>query len=187
LQFDILQTRVDTIETTLTDDDTHLPTSGAVYDAISDIESGLSINFGSVNQVPYMNSGGDDFNYASNFTFNSGILTIPDNIVANGGQFANWITCGGSPNYAQFGIDRIFMNFGGNYAFKIDIDEDDSSFPHIAYTFDTQQELTHSGSFVAKFGNYGTDVMTIDKDGNINIPSGSEYRINGSNHKLYRI
>lgn len=56
---------VDDIETVLTNDDTHLPTSGAVFDAIA--ASGVSL--GSTTQIPYMNGTGTDFLYSANLTF----------------------------------------------------------------------------------------------------------------------
>lgn len=74
-------TTVDTIETTLTNDDTHLPTSGAVFDALAALPPGVS--FGAAQYyIPYTNAGLDDFDYTSGFRYEMGVLyasniTIP--------------------------------------------------------------------------------------------------------------
>lgn len=62
---------VDTIETTLTDDDTHLPTSGAVFDALP-----TQVLFGLAGEIPIMNSGPNNFFYTSGFTWVGGLLTV---------------------------------------------------------------------------------------------------------------
>jgi hypothetical protein len=49
----------------------------------------------------------------------------------------------------------------------------------IAYSFDTSTNQTVSGSLLAQFSNYSVPKFTIDKDGNVNIPTGATYQING--------
>ena len=68
---------VDTIETTLTDDDTHLPTSGAVYDAIASIDTGYWDR--SSAGVLTTDTAGDDINLEGDLYFN----------IANGPQISN--------------------------------------------------------------------------------------------------
>jgi len=70
---------IDTVETVLTNDDTHIPTSGAVFDAIAGI-SGVTI--GSTGQIPYSNTGtpGTDFNYSAAFYYTTTELFLDGSI-----------------------------------------------------------------------------------------------------------
>lgn len=72
----ITGSNIDTIETTLTNDDTHMPTSGAVLRALSEISGGTEVSFGSTTQIPYTNVTADDFSYSANFTYNGTTLSV---------------------------------------------------------------------------------------------------------------
>jgi hypothetical protein len=48
----------------------------------------------------------------------------------------------------------------------------------VAYTFDCKN-LSTSGSKIVKVANNTTEKFSIDKDGNVNIPAGSNYKVNG--------
>ena len=48
-----------------------------------------------------------------------------------------------------------------------------------SYFFDTSTLQNTIGDILFKVANYGTSKFTIDKDGNVNIPTGSTYQING--------
>jgi hypothetical protein len=62
---------VNEIETVLTNDDTHLPTSGAVYDGIAD---SITTYGGAQYYVPYTNLATDDFDYHSSFKYQANVL-----------------------------------------------------------------------------------------------------------------
>jgi hypothetical protein len=62
---------VNEIETILTNDDTHLPTSGAVYDGIAD---SITTYGGAQYYVPYTNLATDDFDYHSSFKYEANVL-----------------------------------------------------------------------------------------------------------------
>ena len=66
---------VDTIETTLTNDNTHLATSGAIFAAIAAIPTQI-LTLGTTTQIPYMNVGGTDFIYTSSLVYESGFLKV---------------------------------------------------------------------------------------------------------------
>lgn len=48
-----------------------------------------------------------------------------------------------------------------------------------AHILGTQQTLSSTGAKLLSVLNYSSEKFSVDKDGNINIPTGSEYRING--------
>lgn len=54
-----------------------------------------------------------------------------------------------------------------------------SSGSAVAYMFDTNSLLNTSGDKLTSIRNFGTEKFSIDKLGNVNIPSGSYYMING--------
>jgi len=56
---------------------------GFVWAATSslNISSGTNLTFGTDNQIPYMNAGGDDFDYSSSFTFSGSALTVGGDIL----------------------------------------------------------------------------------------------------------
>jgi len=49
----------------------------------------------------------------------------------------------------------------------------------VAYISDTQNTLSTTGALHTSKRNNGTEIFSIDKDGNVNIPSGASYKING--------
>ena len=51
----------------------------------------------------------------------------------------------------------------------------------VAYTEDTYNLLSTSGSKLRSVLNQGVEKFSIDKDGNVNIPTGAHYKINGTN------
>jgi hypothetical protein len=53
------------------------------------IGGGSSVTFGTDNQIPFMNSGGTDFEYASNFTFDGSLLSVIGSTTASGGYYIN--------------------------------------------------------------------------------------------------
>ena len=57
----------------------------------------------------------------------------------------------------------------------------DSSGAVTIYKFGTKNTLTHAGSKLVSFLNNSTEKFSVDKDGNINIPTGSNYKINNTN------
>src|SRR5690606_18626298 len=44
---------------------------------------GSSISFGTDNQIPYTNSGGDDFDYSANLTFDGNMMTVANSNAAS--------------------------------------------------------------------------------------------------------
>ncbi len=51
----------------------------------------------------------------------------------------------------------------------------------IAYLYDTDTSLVTTGALHSSFKNNGTELISIDFNGNINIKLGANYKINGSN------
>jgi hypothetical protein len=79
---------------------------------------------------------------------------------------------------SNFGINRTYLQPGGGTRTDLYPTVADGA-SALAYLFDTVNNLSTIGAEIAAFRNQGTDVLTIDKDGNVNIPTGAEYRING--------
>ncbi len=87
-------TNVSDIQTTIEDDDDAIPTCGAVVDYVAANLSGVSI--GSDNQIPVVNSAGDDFEYSSGLHYDSDGLYVSGEIEAS---------------------EKIIIN--GNYGFEL--------------------------------------------------------------------
>ncbi len=85
---------VDTIETTLTNDDAHLPTSGAVYDAIDALNTVTVANQGD-NRVITATGTADALNAEGNLTFTSNVLKV-----------------GTSTDFTTMETGRISLNYG---------------------------------------------------------------------------
>jgi hypothetical protein len=105
-----------------------------------------------------------DIESESQFYFDSSNRKI---VIENGTQDSN------------FGINRTYLQPGGGTRTDLYPTVADGA-SALAYLFDTVNNLSTTGAEIAAFRNQGTDVLTIDKDGNVNIPSGAEYRINGT-------
>lgn len=86
---------VDTIETTITDDDTHLPTSGAVVDYVATINLP---SYGTDNQIPYMN-GTTDFQYSAGLSYDDTNLQLT--------------------SYINFTTGNVQLSYGGSSRLNI--------------------------------------------------------------------
>ena len=157
---------VDTIETVLTDDDTHLPTSGAVVDAIAAVPTQI-LNLGTAGQVPYMNGLGDDFVYTG-ITMVTGVLEVP------GGMAVSSLSLTTSPIEAimmaqgtgsgrfltdanlTFNTTQEALTIGGGAASSnLIMDYSGSSQPY---------EMTATSTFL-HFHEYSTTIMTLSTSG----------------------
>lgn len=50
----------------------------------------------------------------------------------------------------------------------------------VAFRFDTHTSLTSTGAKLLYVGNAGTEKFSVDKDGNVNLAAGANFRINGT-------
>lgn len=143
---------VDTIATTVTNDDTHLVTAGAVFDAIAAV---WSPSLGTAGQIPYVNAGATDFAY-SGISMVTGVLTVPGGItvtslsagtnsivMATGGGSGAFTTSSdlyfnaGTLTVAHASVARLYLD-AGTYAWGLNATGDTSlTFEHYTDTFIT--------------------------------------------------
>ena len=82
---------------------------------VSGAAGGGGVSFGSDNQIPYTNAGGDDFDYSSNLTFNGSQLTVVGDLDVSDEIFvANNIKHkSDTDTYIEFSNDKIRILGGG--------------------------------------------------------------------------
>jgi len=158
-------TSVDTIETTLTNDNDHIPTSGAVFTAIGAIPPPIS--FGLNDEIPYVNSGGTDFDYSTNFRFTGATLYLVGNYDQVGVmEVTSTLTDVGTWNSGSVsGYGRIVVNQSAGGDTQVGFQNNAS----------TKWSIGNDGTAdyfkISKgFGAFGTDdYFTIDTNGNVGI------------------
>jgi len=163
--------------------------AGAVTRGFGVISNALSYSMGTDGTNDYISSWHDQLYFVHDDLAKFSIER--DDTAVNDAVF--WFQTGdiGTENITKpfFLIDDNVVTSGTKVreTFSVEIDGTPrvSFYPRVAdgggalgYLFDTTTDLTTAGAEVAAFRNAGVDVLTIDKDGNVNIPTGAEYQIN---------
>ena len=99
----------------------------------------------------------------SSFTYQSGVFIVGNS--TTGSKLIN----AGALSLTLSSTERTLLNPGVT-----------DSGVAIAYDFDTSIDLTTAGAKLMSVQNAAVEKLSIDKDGNVNITSGAEYKIDGT-------
>lgn len=89
-----------------------------------------------------------------------------------------WLQAGiPAANNARLGTDQLNITVASTVRLSMTPNVGDSS-GAIAYIFDTFNALNTTGAKLVTVKNSGVEKLSVDKDGNINIPTGAQYKVN---------
>jgi hypothetical protein len=163
----------------LPDHGTHMPAGGLTDQVLTKLSDddysmawtdpsggGNSLSIGTSDQIPHMNADDDDFDYTDNFRYHgSGYLDI-----VQPGAVTSYVR-------AQYNYHAIYVL--GNLRTALTPSASDSV-SAVAYQFDTSNNFVTAGAKLVSVQNYNVEKFSIDKDGNVDIEAGAEYRIDGT-------